>query len=246
MKHYWINIEKCYDRRKYMEEQFNNKNIDNIRIEAETPETIKDYLIKRNPKSEAATQEELSCIISHLKAIKKGYEDGEQYFCIVEDDMVIEKINFKKIFTYMKIAEESLKESGESIEILQLHTNGHPSVIKMYNEHFLKKNELIKIRDYDYPSAGYYLISRQGAKKLLDKYVIDSASYDLSHKECEWSAADNIIYIAINSWILTYPIAISNVNYGSTIHPEHIYNHEYCNNVNREIWKKNNQFKLFI
>lgn len=36
----------------------------------------------------------------------------------------------------MKIAEESLKESGESIEILQLHTNGHPSVIKMYNEHF--------------------------------------------------------------------------------------------------------------
>lgn len=60
MKHYWINIEKCYDRRKYMEEQFNNKNIDNIRIEAETPETIKDYLIKRNPKSEAATHEELS------------------------------------------------------------------------------------------------------------------------------------------------------------------------------------------
>jgi GR25 family glycosyltransferase involved in LPS biosynthesis len=132
MKHYWINIEKCYDRRKYMEEQFNNKNIDNIRIEAETPETIKDYLIKRNPKSEAATQEELSCIISHLKAIKKGYEDGEQYFCIVEDDMVIEKINFKKIFTYMKIAEESLKESGESIEILQLHTNGHPSVCLLY------------------------------------------------------------------------------------------------------------------
>lgn len=38
----------------------------------------------------------LVCIISHLKAIKKGYEDGEQYFCVVEDDMVIEKINFKK------------------------------------------------------------------------------------------------------------------------------------------------------
>ena len=120
-----------------MEEQFNNKGIDNIRIEAETPITIKDYFIKRNPKSEAATQEELSCIISHLKAIKKGYEDGEQYFCIVEDDMVIEKINFEKILTHMKIAEESFKESGESIEILQLHTNGHQSVIKMYNEHFL-------------------------------------------------------------------------------------------------------------
>jgi hypothetical protein len=116
----------------------------------------------------------------------------------------------------------------------------------MYNEHFLKYNELIKIRDYDYPSTGYYLVSRKGAKKLLDKYVIDSKSYDLSHKECEWSAADNIIYIAANSWIITYPITISNINYGSIIHPEHIYNHEYCNNVIREIWNKNNQFKLFI
>jgi GR25 family glycosyltransferase involved in LPS biosynthesis len=243
MKHYWINIEKCVDRREYMEDQFNKKNIDNIRIEAETPNTIKEYQIRRNEKSIEATQEELSCIISHLKAIKKGYEDGDPYFCIVEDDMVIEKINFDKIFTYIKIAEEC---SDEPIDILQLHTNGHPSVIKMYNENFLKYNELIKKRDYDYPSAGYYLISRQGAKKLLEKYVISENAYDLSHKECEWSAADNIIYIAVNSWILTYPITISNVNYGSTIHPEHLYNHEYCNNVNRDIWNQNNQLNRFL
>ena len=197
----------------------------------------------RNEKSTAATPEELSCIISHLKAIKKGYEDGDPYFCIVEDDMVLNKINFDKILTHIKIAEEC---SDEPIDILQLHTNGHPSVIKMYNENFLKYNEIIKKRDYDYPSAGYYLISRQGAKKLLEKYVISEKTYDLSHKECEWSAADNIIYIAVNSWIITYPITISNVNYGSTIHPEHLYNHEYCNNVNRDIWNKNNQLKMFL
>jgi GR25 family glycosyltransferase involved in LPS biosynthesis len=226
-----------------MEFQFNTNMIDNIRIEAETPNTIKEYQIMRNEKSMAATPEELSCIISHLKAIKKGYEDGDPYFCIVEDDMVLKKINFDKILTYIKIAEEC---SDEPIDILQLHTNGHPSVIKMYNENFLKYDEIIKKRDYDYPSAGYYLISRQGAEKLLEKYVISEKTYDLSHKECEWSAADNIIYIAVNSWILTYPITISNVNYGSTIHPEHLYNHEYCNNVNRDIWNKNNQLKMFL
>ena len=243
MKHYWINIDKCVDRRQYMEQQFNSKMIDNFRIEAETPNTIKEYQIMRNEKSTAATPEELSCIISHLKAIKKGYEDGDPYFCIVEDDMVLNKIKFDKILVHIKIAEEF---SDEPIDILQLHTNGHPSVIKMYNENFLKYNEIIKKRDYDYPSAGYYLISRQGANKLLEKYVISEKEYDLSHKECEWSAADNIIYIAVNSWILTYPITISNVNYGSTIHPEHLYNHEYCNNVNRDIWNKNNQLKMFL
>ena len=243
MKHYWINIDKCVDRRQYMEQQFNSKMIENFRIEAETPNTIKEYQIMRNEKSTAATPEELSCIISHLKAIKKGYEDGDPYFCIVEDDMVLNKINFDKILTHIKIAEEC---SDEPIDILQLHTNGHPSVIKMYNENFLKYNEIIKKRDYDYPSAGYYLISRQGAKKLLEKYVISEKAYDLSHKECEWSAADNIIYIAVNSWIITYPITISNVNYGSTIHPEHLYNHEYCNNVNRDIWNQNNQLNRFL
>jgi|LauGreSuBDMM15SN_2_FD.fasta_scaffold252018_1 hypothetical protein len=36
---------------KYMEDQFINKKIDNICIEAETPATIKDYIIKWNPKS---------------------------------------------------------------------------------------------------------------------------------------------------------------------------------------------------
>ena len=242
MKHYWINIDKCVDRRQYMEQQFNSKMIENFRIEAETPNTIKEYQIMRNEKSTAATPEELSCIISHLKAIKKGYEDGDPYFCIVEDDMVLNKINFDKILTHIKIAEEC---SDEPIDILQLHTNGHPSVIKMYNENFLKYNEIIKKRDYDYPSAGYYLISRQGAKKLLEKYVISEKTYDLSHKECEWSAADNVIYIAVNSWILTYPITFSNINYGSTIHPDHLYNQEYCNNVNKDIWNKNNQFRLF-
>ena len=47
MKHYWINIEKCVDRREYMEKQFSDKTIDNIRIEAETPNTIKEYQIRR-------------------------------------------------------------------------------------------------------------------------------------------------------------------------------------------------------
>ncbi len=167
MKHYWINIENCYDRRKYMEEQFNKKNIDNIRIEAETPNTIKEYQIRRNEKSIAATQEELSCIISHLKAIKKGYEDGDPYFCIVEDDMVLNKINFDKILTYIKIAEEC---SDEPIDILQLHTNGHPSVIKMYNEHFLKYNELssaIRFHMFHGIKVHMKLLRRQQLKKLV-------------------------------------------------------------------------------
>ena len=41
MKHYWINTDNSTKRREYIEKQFNEKNIENIRIKAETPETIK-------------------------------------------------------------------------------------------------------------------------------------------------------------------------------------------------------------
>jgi len=84
------------DRKEYMEKQFRNKNIDNYRISAETPETIVDYTIIRNVDSTDTTQEEISCILSHLKAIKKGYDDGDEYFCILEDDLEFTNIDFKK------------------------------------------------------------------------------------------------------------------------------------------------------
>jgi len=53
MKHYWINMDRCVDRRRYMERQFFEHSIKNYRISAETPETIKsnDYTIIRNAES---------------------------------------------------------------------------------------------------------------------------------------------------------------------------------------------------
>jgi GR25 family glycosyltransferase involved in LPS biosynthesis len=134
MKHYWINIDKCIDRKEFMENQFKQKNIDNLRISAETPETIINYNIIRNEESiNTTTPEEISCILSHLKAIEKGYNDGGSYFCILEDDLNFGNIDFRKILNYV---EEAQKKNNENVEILQLYTSGHPVVIQLYNEHF--------------------------------------------------------------------------------------------------------------
>ena len=99
MKHYWINMDKCIDRKEFMDNQFKQKNIDNLRISAETPETIINYNIIRNDESiTTTTPEEISCILSHLKAIEQGYDDGDSYFCILEDDLDFANIDFSKIF----------------------------------------------------------------------------------------------------------------------------------------------------
>lgn len=241
MKHYWINMDKCIDRKEFMDNQFKQKNIDNLRISAETPETIINYNIIRNDESiTTTTPEEISCILSHLKAIEQGYDDGDPYFCVLEDDLDFANIDFSKILHYI---EDAQNKNNEKVEILQLYTSGHPVVIQLYNEHFLK-NELIVKRAESYPGAVYYLLSREGARKILDKYVLSKNNYDISYSS--WTAADNIIYAAVNSFVLTYPVVVTDIAYGSTLHPEHLPNHEYCNNIIRHIWNVNNQLKLFM
>ena len=224
-----------------MEAQFHKKHIDNYRISAETPETIKDYNIIRNHESiSTATPEEVSCILSHLKAIQQGYDDGDQYFCVLEDDISFINIDFDKILNYAEIAQNKNKEN---VEILQLYTSSHPVVIQLYNEHFLKSGDVIIKRTESYPGAVYYLLSREAARKILDAYVMSNNKYDLSYSS--WTAADNIIYAPVNSYVITYPVAITDIGFGSTLHPEHLPNHEHCNNIIRHIWSVNDQRTMF-
>lgn len=246
MKHYWINMDRSVDRRRHMESQFFEHSIDNYRISAETPDTIKarDYTIVRNEESiPSTTPEEIACILSHLKAIQQGYDDGDAYFCVLEDDLSCINIDFNKILNYIT---EVQNKNKEVIDILQLYTSSHPIVIQLYNEHFLKRSgnsRVIIKRTESYPGAVYYLLSREAARKILDAYVLSANKYDLSYSS--WTAADNIIYAPVNSYVITYPVAITDIAFGSTLHPEHLPNHEHCNNIIRHIWDVNDQRAMF-
>ena len=274
MKHYWINMERSLDRRKFMESQFFKYGIENYRISAETPETIKahDYTIIRNADSmDCTTPEEIACILSHLKAIQQGYDDGgddlvvgdggddlvvgdgggetdsDSYFCVLEDDITLLNIDFGKIVKYINKKKEGVGDVADDVEVLQLYTSSHPVVIQLYNECFLKNGDgsnVIVKRTESYPGAVYYLVSRKAARKILDAYVVSKNKYDLSYSS--WTAADNIIYAPVSSYVITYPVAITDIAFGSTLHPEHLPNHENCNNIIRHIWNVNNRLSLFV
>lgn len=273
MKHYWINMERSLDRRKFMESQFFKYGIENYRISAETPETIKahDYTIIRNADSmDCTTPEEIACILSHLKAIQQGYDDSfvgddgcvgdgggddggeDAYFCVLEDDITLLNIDFGKILNYINKKKDDVADVADvaDVEVLQLYTSSHPVVIQLYNECFLKNgnggdgsNVIVK-RTESYPGAVYYLVSRKAARKILDAYVVSKNKYDLSYSS--WTAADNIIYAPVSSYVITYPVAITDIAFGSTLHPEHLPNHENCNNIIRHIWNVNNRLSLFV
>lgn len=240
MKHYWINIDGCIDRKEFMEEQFNELGITHIRVPAATPETIKDYSFIRHPQS-VNTSLEFACLVSHLKALDVAITSSDdKYFCVMEDDVNICKLDFAKIFRYIKQAEE---RDETKIDILQLYTNSHPFIIKMINEQV--ENSIFVTKRIDgYPSTAYYLISREGAKKLLDMFKKSDTSYDFSYSS--WTAADNMLYSPVTTYMLTYPVVTTNIKCGSIIHPSHLANHENANIVIRQIHAQMNMMEHFI
>jgi hypothetical protein len=81
---------------------------------------------------------------------------------------------------------------------------------------------------------------------ILEKYVyINNNIMNINLTQDEWCVSDNIIYISVNTYILTYPIITTNIKLGSSIHPEHLINHENSNIVIRDIWEKHNCLHLF-
>ncbi len=242
MKHYWINIDMCHERKEYMEQQFSAFDIDNLRISAETPQTIKEYTIHRHVNSKE-TDSEISCVLSHIKAIKQGYDDGDEFFCITEDDVCMRKIDFAKVMGYIN---DAVKKHGKEAEIIQLYMSGTPFIIELAEKYVFKKYscpEFVVPRDGDYPGAVYYLITRSAAKKILDKFVISPTEYDLSSSG--WTAADNILYTSLQAYMLTYPLVTTNVEYGSILHPSHLPNHHHANNVIKQIHKMYDMLEYF-
>ena len=239
MKHYWINIDECIYRYDFMTKQFTEKQIENYRISAETPSSISKYTIKKNPKSQS-TPEEYSCILSHIKAIQQGYDDGDEYFCVMEDDIVLRKLCFVK---FLNIVKDFEKENNEEIGIVQLYTNSNQGLIELYNKFIDTQRILTKRKETTYPSTGYYLISRRCAKTLLDKLKLNDMHFDLSHTD--YCVADNILYMFDTTYILSYPIVVSNIDCGSIIHPSHLIHHKNSNDVAEKIWKINYCFDLF-
>lgn len=243
LKHYWINIDRCTDRKEFMEGQFVTHQIPHQRISALTPDKIEGYSITLHPEYKE-NKPEICCILSHLKALQQGYDDGDDYFCVTEDDINVPKLNFDKIIGYMRDAEARDGGDGcDNIDLLQLYTSGHPYIINMLRN-YASRNQFVIKREECCPATVYYMISRDGAKKLLDKFKLSDDKYDLSYSG--WTAADNVLYRPINTYILSYPITTTNIDYGSIIHAEHLVNHEIANDVIRNIHMARNMMEYFL
>jgi GR25 family glycosyltransferase involved in LPS biosynthesis len=156
---YIINLKSRKDRFDYITKQLNDNGLLNYNVvEAIDGSSAnwEELVFDRN--SLSLTDSELGATVSHLSTIKNWLENSESdYAIIIEDDLSFETIKYWN-FTF----NDFIKSIKQKYDILQL------CII-----HNFQVNTSFHIREYRDWSAACYVITRQGAKKIIDKYFID-------------------------------------------------------------------------
>tara|TARA_B110000259_G_scaffold188163_1_gene245294 strand:+ start:3254 stop:3991 length:738 start_codon:yes stop_codon:yes gene_type:complete len=221
MKHIWINIDKNEKRKAFMYKQFNENNIENIRVSAITPLMFDKVLHNNHTRPLTCKYPgcvtcdyEFACLCSHIKAMQECLKYEDEYFVIMEDD-----ISLPFLIDYNKLINATEKKF-DILQLLILYNN----TIESLNNVFKEKNILFIKWQYLLPSTGMYIISRQSAEKLVTLYFNEN-KYDFTKFDGQ-IVADVLLYQSVNTICSTIPYCYPNIDMGSEIHPEHLLSHQ--------------------
>ena len=173
IKKYYINLDRSLDRKESIEEEFRLYGITNYeRVPACDGKNLKstkegdfgDIKFKA-PNDKKSSIREIATTCSHIKAIKKAYDNGDELAIIMEDDTK---------FTLMPYWDKELKELIDDLpdnwEIFRLISGFNDSLInlkKILNLDIYDKNQEIKKNKYNF-SAVCYIINRKGMENMLN------------------------------------------------------------------------------
>lgn len=226
MKYFWINIDNSIERKIFMEQQFKHLNIEHTRISAITPNDFPTVLEHKppffcgNPECIQTNYKncpyEYACLCSHIKALQIALETcNDDYFVIIEDDIFIPfEIDYNEI----------IKQAPKDFDLIQMMVLYAPTVKQLFNRMYINKINFIKYQPI-LPSTGQYLITRKGAKKLVDLYINNNNKYDFSNYS-HIRVADILLYTSVNTYTTTFPYVYPYIKLGSEIHPDHLNVHQ--------------------
>lgn len=195
---YCASLEECQDRRSSISNQFKKYNIEpkfliSKRYSESNDDITGKYLHTLNDGTKG-------CCVSHLKMIKDWYDNtDEEYAFFCEDDLSLETVEYWN-FTW----EEFIEKLSDDIDCVQLLTiRNNYDTIEM------------RPRYWDDWGATAYILTREGAKKVIDTYikgntyVLDIPNHDIM------PLIENIIFASvINTY--TIPLFVENIIFNST------------------------------
>lgn len=150
MKFFWINCEQHIERRKRMETIFDEKGIENYRVDAFVP------------KIKTKVNLERACTISHFLAMSKFLLETDDMFAIIcEDDLSFE---FEK---YWQMSLNDIpKKAPKDFGIIQLSC-----ILQSIESKFKDKDLFFRYKDSQSSGTLAYLISRHAAGEIVTRMM---------------------------------------------------------------------------
>lgn len=167
---YFISLEESIDRRHNIETQFKNYNIIPIPIISKRYSESDDTVIGNHIHSmDPGT---IGCAVSHLKAIKKWYEEtDEEYAFFCEDDLSLETVEYWN-FTWEEFI-DSIPEDADCVQLLRLREGGN------FSDFTIRK------REWNDWSVTAYILTREYAAKIISEHCIgDEYHLDIKGQNC--------------------------------------------------------------
>ena len=226
-KIYYINLDRAKDRNKRFTKKIKeNSHFQVMRISGVTPDDLPKLNIISPESCKFNTPLEISCSISHLKAMFTAYHDSNDNnpILIMEDDMFfLKNPNWKKL----------ISSAPKDWDILQLYT--------IDTTVYERKNiDWIPFQNHMF-SAGAYLVNKSALRKMLESYIpeyrnpdwnsIKTIDFTNSKSVC---TADFFIYQNMKTYVHT-KILLNTEGLDSFIHPEHLPGHRRAINRINEL-----------
>ena len=216
---YYLNMERSIDRKKHMEELFQDPMFRGIPIEHVpaldgTKESIDDaldfYQCMKNPRMMAT---EYGCTLSHFRAIHQFAMTDDPVALIVEDDLSTEFIPYWK--KSMKQWIDGAPSDWEVIQLSYILFDYYPS--EEYETWEMQKNLC---------GTAAYLITNDAAKRLIT-YLCRFSSpampkYCIGSEHPLYHHADRFLYSFFRTYSTNRPPFTHRDSNDSMIHPDHV------------------------
>ena len=203
---YYISLEESTDRQKNLEKQFAEYGITPTAIISKRYSESDDEITgKFLDQMNGGT---IGCAVSHLKAIRKWYEEtDEEYAFFCEDDLSLETIQYWD-FTWGEFI-ETIPEGSLYVQLLLIRD----------------KYETFEIRKklWDDWAATAYILTREYAKLLVDSYCLGEKKFHLEIPGVNNYAVplvENILFETVNKGGSAIPLFVEDVNFCTTFSPE--------------------------
>lgn len=197
---YWINLDSAVSRRNSMRNSLKLAN--SKRIVAVTDKEVEKEYGKSHKKisffhhtqehnvwmshiNNIYTYKELATCLSHIKAIKRAYDEGNTFALILEDDVIISPQFNLDIVTHV---------APDNWETIQLYV--HHTKMVFRNNRIIDPIVNWKV---GYWGAAAYIINKKGMEKILS--IVDSNT----HFDLPIVVADEFVYYHTNSYTCTFP-----------------------------------------